>query len=166
MRILDIGTGVGGLAIALAQTFPGSTVAGIDPWEPSLALARDNVREAGLQDRIALHAVPIQDYSDGEGFDLAWLPSFFIPPDVVAPAAERVKDLLRPGGHIVVGVVEGSDEPLAGAVDAMVTVRSGGSLMNPAEAIALLSSTGFSDTHEVQRTWRAPLRLVAGANTP
>lgn len=42
IRILDIGTGVGGLAIAFCEAFPQSTVVGVDPWEPSLALARNN----------------------------------------------------------------------------------------------------------------------------
>ena len=47
-RILDIGTGVGALAVAFCRTFPDSTVVGIDTWELSLELARQNVAAAGL----------------------------------------------------------------------------------------------------------------------
>ncbi len=53
-RILDVGTGVAGLAIAFCREFPQATVVGIDPWPPSLELARHNVVSADLTDRIAL----------------------------------------------------------------------------------------------------------------
>ena len=113
-RILDVGTGVAGLATALCRTFPGSTVVGIDPWQPALELARANVAEAGFEDRITLVDGTIQEYADTEGFDLAWLPSFFIPEAVLDDALARLLELLRPGGVLVVGVMltDGSD-PLA-----------------------------------------------------
>lgn len=166
MRVLDIGTGVGGLAIAFCEAFPEATVVGLDPWEPSLSLARENVSRAGMHNRIALHQVTIEDFEDGEGFDLIWLPSFFIPRRVIGEAARKCIDLLRPTGQLVVGVVEGPDDPVAGAVDAMITIRSGGSVLEPGDAAALLSSAGFAEVAEVRRTWKAPLRLVSGRRFP
>jgi hypothetical protein len=53
-RVLDIGTGVGRLSIAMARRWPSLHVVGIDTWAPSLALGRANVAAAGLQDRIEL----------------------------------------------------------------------------------------------------------------
>lgn len=53
-RILDVGTGVGGLAVAFATRFPESTIVGIDPWEPALALAREKIASAGLDGRVTL----------------------------------------------------------------------------------------------------------------
>jgi cyclopropane fatty-acyl-phospholipid synthase-like methyltransferase len=161
IRILDIGTGVAGLAIAFCNTFPDSTVVGLDPWEPSLALARANVSEADLGNRITLHGTPVQTFEDRDGFDLVWLPSFFIPEEVLDDALRRVRVLLRPGGCVVVGIIEGPEDPLAGAVDAMITVRSGGSVLEPDEAIERLEGAGFARVREVDRTWQAPLRLVA-----
>lgn len=160
-RILDVGTGVAGLAIALCETFPGATVVGIDPWEPSLALARANVLAAGLEGRITLRQVPIEGLDDAEGFDVAWFPSFFIPEEVLDDAVRQIRGLLRPGGRLVAGVVEATDDPLAGAVDGMITVRSGGSALEPAELVSRLRRAGFAKADEVPRTWRAPLRLVA-----
>jgi cyclopropane fatty-acyl-phospholipid synthase-like methyltransferase len=161
VRILDIGTGVGRLAIAFCQHFPDSTVVGVDPWEPALSLARKNVSGAGLDDRIALRSAPIQAFEDGDGFDLIWLPSFFIPMAVLDEAFRRAGEFLRPGGTLVVGVFEGPDDPLAQAVDAMITVRSGGAALEPQEAVSLLQGAGFGEVREVERTWQAPLRLVA-----
>jgi Methyltransferase domain len=44
---LDIGTGVGRLAIEAARCWPAIQVVGIDPFQPALALARNNIRQSG-----------------------------------------------------------------------------------------------------------------------
>jgi precorrin-6B methylase 2 len=163
-RILDVGTGVGGIAIAFCRLHPSATVVGIDPWEPSLALARANVAGAGLEDRVTLVDALVQDYDDAKGFDLAWLPSFFIPEAILEPAAKRLHGLLRPGGQLVVGVTFADESDRLGAVtDDLMTVRSGGSVVDPAGAIALLTTAGFEDVREIERTWNPPLRFVVGA---
>lgn len=161
MRILDVGTGVGGLAVAFCQTFENSTVVGIDPWEPSLALARGNVQKAGLTDRISLLPVAVQEFADADGFDLVWLPSFFIPPTLMHEALRAIAGVLRPGAAVIMGVVEASDDPIADAVDAMITIRSGGSVLETADATRLLDQAGLENAAELPRNWQAPLRLVA-----
>jgi 2-polyprenyl-3-methyl-5-hydroxy-6-metoxy-1,4-benzoquinol methylase len=162
IRILDVGTGVARLAIAFTSTFPGSTVVGLDPWEPAITLARSNVKSAGLEDRIALHQLRVEQYEDSEGFDLVWFPSFFIPEAVLDNALRKVREMLRADGVVAMGVFERTDDPLAGAVDAMITVRSGGAPLEPADAIEKMKAAGFSDAYEATRTWQAPLRLVVG----
>lgn len=162
-RILDVGTGVGGLAVALATRFPGSIVVGIDPWEPALALAREKVAAAGLDARVTLLPTTVQELDDAHGFDLVWLPSFFIPESVLDEAIARIYAIMRPGATLVVGVRHGGEEgSLASAVDDLFTVRSGGSVIDPDEALARLRHAGFGDTWEVERTWDTPLRLVVG----
>ncbi len=44
--LLDVGTGVGHLAITAARTWPALRVVGIDVWEPALALARARERRS------------------------------------------------------------------------------------------------------------------------
>jgi SAM-dependent methyltransferase len=161
IRVLDIGTGVARLAAAFCREFPDSTVVGIDPWEPALALARANVEDAGLSDRIALHCATIQAFDDEHGFDLIWLPSFFIPASVLDEAFAQTRRLLRPDGALVVGVMEEPDDAVAAAVDAVITVRSGGAVLTAEQARDHLVSSGFTDVSEVDRTWNAPLRLVS-----
>jgi len=160
-RVLDVGTGVAGLAIALCETFPDTTVVGVDPWEPALALARENVVAAGLEDRVTLQATPVEELDDPDGFDLAWVPSFFIREAALDAAAARVLALLRPGGSIVVGAPFSSeDEPLGTAVDDLFTIRAGGSVVPAGDMIARLERAGFSGAREVERSWDVPLRLV------
>src|SRR5438093_1390312 len=47
-----LGTGVWAFRVAFCGSFPLSTVVGIDPWELSLEMARQNVAVAGLASRI------------------------------------------------------------------------------------------------------------------
>jgi ubiquinone/menaquinone biosynthesis C-methylase UbiE len=161
-RILDVGTGVAGLAIAFCSSFPESTVVGLDPWEPSLEIARGNVERAGLGSRITLVASTIQDFSDDEGFDLAWLPSFFIPTVVLDDAIARIHSLLRPGGTLVVGSTQGEAASLDAAVDDLRTIRSGGSAISAADALARLERAGFADVREPDLGPDVPLRLAVG----
>ena len=160
-RILDVGTGVGGLAVAFATRFPESTVVGVDPWEPALALARERVAAAGLDGRVTLLATTVQELDDPDGFDLVWLPSFFIPEPVLDEAIARISAVMRPGATLVVGVLQGGDrESLSSAVGDLFTVRSGGSALNPEEALARLRRAGLDHARELERDWDAPLRLV------
>jgi len=54
--ILDLGTGSGAIALALAKLFPASTVTAVDRSEPALALARENAESTGLAGRVTFVA--------------------------------------------------------------------------------------------------------------
>jgi 2-polyprenyl-3-methyl-5-hydroxy-6-metoxy-1,4-benzoquinol methylase len=51
---LDVGTGVGWLAIEAARAWPALGVVGLDSWEPALDLARKNLAQSGVADRVEL----------------------------------------------------------------------------------------------------------------
>jgi precorrin-6B methylase 2 len=161
-RILDIGTGVGALAVAFCRTFPSSTVVGVDTWELSLELARQNVAAAGLGSRITLRATSIQAFEDDDGFDLVWMPVIFLSRSILADAVAHAVAAMRPGAQIVLGRYVGPDDPVAGALGDLRTVRSGGTLLNGADALSLLEAAGLADVHEVDRTWPAPVALTVG----
>lgn len=82
---LDVGVGVAALSIAMARLWPALQVVGIDPWEPALALARQNVAAAGLGDRIELRCQAVEDLAESAEFDLVW----FSPPSSVQIGSPR-----------------------------------------------------------------------------
>ena len=57
MRIgTPVGTGVGWLAIEAARSWPALRVVGIDSWEPALILARKNLAQSGVVERVEVVA--------------------------------------------------------------------------------------------------------------
>ena len=159
-RFLDIGTGVARLAISVCRAWPTLSVVGLDPWEPSLALARRNIAEANLGARIELRAIGIEDLTEEATFDLAWLPGPFLPAAVLATACARVRRALAPGGWAVLGLFAGPPDPLARAVTDLRIVRSGGCLLDGAAGERLFRDAGFETVRAVTRTWNAPMELV------
>ena len=161
-RILDIGTGVGALAVAFCRTFSNSTVVGIDTWELSLELARQNVTAAGLGSRITLRAIPIDAFEDDDGFDLVWMPAIFLTRSILKDAVAHAVAAMRPGAQIVLGRYAGPDDPVAAALGDLRTIRSGGTLLNGSGTRALLEIAGLVDVHDVDRRWPAPIELTVG----
>jgi 2-polyprenyl-3-methyl-5-hydroxy-6-metoxy-1,4-benzoquinol methylase len=161
-RILDIGTGVGALAVAFCRTFPDSTVVGIDMWELSLELARRNVAAAGLDSRITLRPTRIDAFEDDAGFDLVWMPVIFLSRAILPAAVARAVAAMRPGAQIVLGRYAGSHDALVGALGDLRTIRSGGTLLGASDTRALLEGAGLVDVRELDRTWPAPIELTVG----
>jgi len=55
----------------MARKWPTLRVVGLDVWGPSLALARQNVAAAGLQDRVELREQSADELPDDRAFDLS-----------------------------------------------------------------------------------------------
>ena len=160
-RLLDVGVGVGALAIAMCRAFPELGVVGLDPFEVPLGVARKNIERAGLADRIELRQLRVEDFKDEDAFDLAWLPTFFIPASVLPAATARVRASLHPGGWVLfpVGGSTGSDAQRS--VSALLTELWGGPALSTAEAESLLKETGMSAVRTLPGPSWAPSMVVA-----
>jgi len=161
-HLLDVGTGAGHLALALAEAVPDAQVTGIDVWAPALACAHANVASAGLAHRVTIAAHDATTLDKRARYDLAWVPGPFLPAATLAPILAATHAALRPGGVVCFGIYAGPDGPLADAVIALRTARLGGLPMTAAEAARWVAGAGFRDVHEVPRTWALPLQLIAG----
>jgi SAM-dependent methyltransferase len=146
-RFLDIGVRVAALAVEMCRTFPKLHAVGLDVHEPALALARETVARANMNDRIELRKLPVEDLKDESAFDLVWLPSFFIP--TVRAATTRIRDALRPGGWVVCALVGAGGDEEQNAVWALIGETWGGELLTPAEAVVMLRAGGFSIVREL-----------------
>lgn len=70
-RVLDVGTGSGCLALAVAHHWPQVTaVVGVDVSPEALALAADNARSLGLQDKVTWIQSDVYEGLDGQTFDV------------------------------------------------------------------------------------------------
>ena len=69
IRIIDVGTGSGIIALSLAKQFPHAEVYAVDISENALALARENANQLGLSDRIRFRKGDLLENLD-ERFDL------------------------------------------------------------------------------------------------
>jgi precorrin-6B methylase 2 len=159
---LDVGVGVAGLAIAFAKRWPKARVVGIDPWQPSLKLARENVANAGLTDRIELREQRAEELPDQRTFDLAWIPAIFMPRRAVKPACERIFQALRPGSWILFNAVQPGIDPTTDALWWLRMTMFGDSAIVAGDAEALLRDVGFQSVQTLCSPAGSFMRIVAG----
>jgi release factor glutamine methyltransferase len=69
-RVLEIGTGSGAIALALAKERPGARITATDISPAALAVARQNAAALGLEGRIELREGSLYQPANGERFDL------------------------------------------------------------------------------------------------
>ena len=101
-RVLDIGSGLGGVDILLAARHGAAAVVGIDVEEPLIEAARALVARRGLADRIAFQLVepgplPFPDRS----FDMIFSKDAMVHIADKAALYGEVLRVLRPGGSFV-----------------------------------------------------------------
>ena len=160
--LLDIGTGVGLLAVSAARVWPACTVVGIDVWKPALELARRNVSAAGLAGRIEIRQQDVLDLDDVDRYDCVWLPSFFFGRDTLAAALPRIVAATQPGGYVVMAHYEPPPDALPRTTMRLRTIRDGGSVLDADGAAELLRGAGGKDVHPLTRTWPVPVGFVVG----
>jgi SAM-dependent methyltransferase len=159
---LDVGSGIGLLAVAAAGVWPQATVVGIDVWGPSLEAAAANVRAAGLGDRITLRDQNVVALDDSDTYDCAWFPTFFVTEPVLEAAMPRLYRALRPGGWLVLGRMTSPPDPLAQAVSTLRIIRGGGADFDAKRLIAALEAVGCTAVRVVPRQDPAPMEYVIG----
>ena len=69
-RILDVGTGSGAIALALADERPDAQVTALDRSPDALALARENARRTGVEDRVRFEEGDFRTGLPGGPYDL------------------------------------------------------------------------------------------------
>jgi release factor glutamine methyltransferase len=135
--VVDVGTGTGAIALALASKLPDAAVTAIDLSAGALALAAENAEANGLAGRVELLEGDLLAPVAGRSFDLvASNPPYVAAGDAVDPEVEHyepalavyadddgraiherlaggARALLKPGGHLVIEVGEGQAPWLA-----------------------------------------------------
>jgi SAM-dependent methyltransferase len=152
---LDVGTGVGAMAVEMARRWPGLSILGLDRWSPALELARQHIRLSGLADRIELRAQAAQDLAEEGRFDLAWVPGAFIRPEELPAILATCRHALRPGGWLLLAYMD------AGSPLASLYVACLGGAPLP-DASRHLADAGLREVTLLSGPAGSPLRFAAG----
>lgn len=129
-EVLDVGTGTGAIALAIADERPEASVTAIDISEDALALAAENAERTGLVDRVRLLRHDLAGGLPGGPYDLVVSNPPYVEPEEVdglepevrewepraalvgkgmtTGVAEGARDVLRPGGALVLEVADGT----------------------------------------------------------
>jgi release factor glutamine methyltransferase len=141
--ILDLGTGSGAIALALAHEKPRARITATDSSPAALDVARDNARALGAEDSVRFLEGPMFEPVRGEHFDLVVAnPPYLarsragaLPPElahepaealfggddgysVLQPLAEQAPSMLTPGGWLILEVDPEQAETLVGWCEA------------------------------------------------
>ena len=155
--VLDVGTGTGAIALALADEHPGARVTALDRSAAALALARENLDRTGLGARVTLVE---RDLAAGlpEGpFDVVVSNPPYVLPEELLTLEPEVRDW-EPREALLDA---GQTAALAGA--ARASLRRGGSLVlecheeraeELAAAVAALGYEGVTITRDLARRQR------------
>lgn len=101
--IMDMATGTGDLAIALAKNIEGSTIYGADFSSEMLAVAKQKIEVLGLTERISLTECNAEDIPlDDEAVDAATVAFGVRNFENQGKALTEMRRTIRRGGHLVV----------------------------------------------------------------
>ena len=153
-RILDLGTGSGAIALALAKAIPDATVTAVDKSAPALSLAAENALSLGFAGRVRfVQGSWFDKLPLGEMFDVIVSNPPYLSDREVAEAAPEVRDH-EPAGALaaesdgfadIAGIIAGSGAHLpAGGVLALET-----GIGHHEQAAEAAKASGFSRTESV-----------------
>jgi release factor glutamine methyltransferase len=138
-RVLDVGTGSGAIALAIADEHPAARVVGVDASEGALALARENAARTGLEIELRRHdlfaglpqgpwelVVSNPPYVEPEELHRLepevrdWEPrAALVGHGATEAVARGALDLLVPGGALVLEVAEDTARRFSALLDGL-----------------------------------------------
>jgi release factor glutamine methyltransferase len=148
LRVADVGTGSGCIAIALARWLPAATITAIDRSDAALAVARRNAARHDVSDRVQFVRADLLDAITGP-FDAVVSNPPYVPAPDLAGLQPEVRDYEPP--EALVAGDDGLDVIRRLVPDAATALRSGG---------WLLFEFGFGQSEGVRRIIEAEPRLA------
>ena len=149
-RVLDVGTGSGAIALAIADEHPGAQVTGLDSSPGALTVARENAARTGFD--IELVRGDLFDGLPGSEWDLVVSNPPYVLPDELGSLAPEVREWEPRAALVSVGATEAVAEHAAGVLGpggALVLEVAAGDAARVAE---ILRTLGYGDvlwTHDL-----------------
>jgi len=146
---LDVGTGAGGIVIAMCRAHEGLHAVGLDISAVAVTAARGQVAEAGLGSRAKIREQSVAAIEDVDAFDLLWVPQLFLPEPVLAQALPRLQRAARPGAGLLMPILTNSHTGVRGAATDLRNLMTGGGTLSAQAARTMLRTAGFSRVETV-----------------
>ncbi|MHA1931424.1 MAG: class I SAM-dependent methyltransferase [Promethearchaeota archaeon] len=104
INFLDIGCGNGGLIIKLAMQFTNSRFTGVEPSPYGINVARKNIEQLELKDRVFVENLGGEELQYKEEFEIACMTVVFheISPSIRFKALENIYNALKKGGRLII----------------------------------------------------------------
>jgi phosphoethanolamine N-methyltransferase len=143
VRVLDVGSGIGGAAFHLAETY-GARVTGIDLAEEMVAIALERARERGIGESVAFLLGDVLETEFAEPFDIVWSRDAFMHIRDKPRLFGRLHELLAPGGRLVITDYARGKSPASPEFENYIE-KTGYHVIEPGEYGRLLEAAGFRD---------------------
>jgi ubiquinone/menaquinone biosynthesis C-methylase UbiE len=170
--LLDIGAGGGYALVEYARRFPAATIVGIELDEPSVALAKKTIAEAGLERRVRILHADANKMEEVGAYDAVTMSIALHEtggPAEYRNVLARTKRALRKGGILLISELPYPDSPaayrdkpvyklLAGVQFHEALVGCG--MIRQGELRELLEGAGFRKVREVEQPLQARLMMI------
>lgn len=175
-KILDVGAGGGYHALHYAKRFPNAQVFGLEFDAPSLALARQTIVEAGLDERVEIRHGDANELDEENVYDLIAMNIALHEtggPSEYRNVLSRVRRALKPRGTVVVSELPYPDSPgeyrAAPVYKALAGVQLhealvGCGMITQGQLGELLAEAGFANARVAEQP--LPTRFVMLAEKP
>ena len=159
-RMLDVGTGIGALAIGFSRAFPQLHVTGIDLMPRVVEIARAQVAASPAASHVEIRQQDVAELTDEACYDLAWIPAPFVPEPAFSTGVARLVTALAPGGVLMVGHGTSTGTDLQLAITHFKTVLHGGTRLDGPSVVELLQHHGLTSVQTVATPPGAPAITV------
>lgn len=122
-RALDLGCSEGAWLLRTLAAHPGWQAVGVDLDAAALIRARDTATALGVVRRIGLHHLDVREFTAREPFDLVLCVGATHAFDGLLPTLAAARELLAPGGRLLVGEGFWQRDPSQAALDGLGAVR-------------------------------------------
>jgi len=141
VRVLDVGSGIGGAAFFLARTY-GAKVTGIDLAEEMVAIALDRASRQGMAGSVKFLLGDVLETSFAEPFDIIWSRDAFMHIPDKARLFNRLYQLLADGGRLIITDYARGKSPGSPEFEHYIET-TGYHVVEPREYGRLLEAAGF-----------------------
>jgi phosphoethanolamine N-methyltransferase len=143
VRVLDVGSGIGGAAFHLAKTY-GARVTGIDLAEEMVAVAHERAQALGMKDSVRFVLGDVLEEKFAEPFDIIWSRDAFMHIPDKGRLFSRLHDLSAAAGRLVITDYARGKTPGSPEFEKYIET-TGYNVIEPQKYGRLLEAAGFVD---------------------